>query len=73
MTYALARKYPQAPKEWGWQYVFPSTRLSVVPRSGVIRRHYVHENGLQKAVKNAARHAALTKPVKCHCLRHAST
>jgi integron integrase len=67
---ALARKYPQASKEWGWQYVFPSARLSVDPRSGAIRRHHVHENGLQKAVKNAAREAALTKPVNCHSLRH---
>lgn len=66
MPYALARKYPQAPKEWGWQYVFPSTRLSVDPRSGMIRRHHVHENGLQKAVKKAAREAALTKRVNCH-------
>ena len=70
MPHALARKYPQAPTEWGWQYVFPSTRLSVDPRSGMIRRHHVHENGLQKAVKKAAREAALTKQVNCHCLRH---
>lgn len=70
MPYALARKYPQAPKEWGWQYVFPSTRLSLDPRSGMIRRHHVHENGLQKAVKKAAREAALSKQVNCHGLRH---
>jgi integron integrase len=70
MPHALARKYPQAPKEWGWQYVFPSMRLSVDPRSGMIRRHHVHENGLQKAIKKAAREAALTKQVNCHCLRH---
>ena len=70
MPHALARKYPQAPKEWGWQYVFPSARLSVDLRSGVIRRHHVHENGLQKAVKKAAQDAALTKPVNCHTLRH---
>jgi integrase len=73
LPHALARKYPQAPKEWGWQYVFPSARLSVDPRSGVIRRHHVHENGLQKAVKNAARQAALAKPVNCHSLRHSSS
>jgi len=70
MPHALARKYPQAPKEWGWQYVFPSARLSVDPRSGVIRRHHVHENDLQKAVKQAAQDAALTKPANCHSLRH---
>lgn len=70
MPHALARKYPQAPKEWGWQYVFPSARLSVDPRSGAIRRHHMHENGLQKALKQAAWDAALTKQVNCHCLRH---
>ncbi len=70
MPYALARTYPQAPKEWGWQYVFPSARLSVDPRSGAIRRHHVHENGRQKAVKKAAQEAALTKQVHCHGLRH---
>ena len=73
MPHALARKYLQAPKEWGWQYVFPSARLSVDPRSGVIRRHHVHENGLQKAVKQAAQDAALTKPANCHTRRNAST
>jgi len=61
MPHALARKYPQAPTEWRWQYVFPSARLAVDPRSGAVRRHHVHENGLQKAVKHAAQAAALTK------------
>jgi hypothetical protein len=73
LPHALARKYPQAAREWGWQYVFPSSRLSVDPRSGAIRRHHVHENGLQRAVKNAARHAELAKSVDCHALRHAVT
>jgi integron integrase len=67
---ALARKYPQAPKAWGWQYVFPSARLSVDPPSGVVRRHHLHENGLQKAVQHAARAAALAKQVNPHTLRH---
>ena len=67
---ALARKWPNAPKEWGWQYVFPSGRLSVDPRSGKTRRHHLHENGLQKAVKAAAQKAEITKKVNCHCLRH---
>ena len=70
MPYALARKHPQAPKEWGWQYVFPSVRLSVDPRRGVIRRHHIHENGLQKAVKKAVREATLVKRVNPHTLRH---
>jgi integron integrase len=67
---ALARKWPNAPREWIWQYVFPSGRLSVDPRSGKTRRHHMHENGLQKAVKAAAQKAGITKKVNCHCLRH---
>ncbi len=67
---ALARKYPGAAREWGWQYVFPSRRLSADPRSGEIRRHHVHENGLQKAVKKAAGRAGIAKRVNCHALRH---
>jgi len=67
---ALARKWPNAPKEWIWQYVFPSGRLSVDPRSGKTRRHHLHENGLQKAVRAAAQKAGITKRVSCHCLRH---
>ena len=67
---ALARKCPNAVKEWGWQYVFPSGRLSVDPRSGKTRRHHVHENGLQKSVKKASIKANITKIVNCHALRH---
>lgn len=67
---ALARKYPNAAWEWGWQYVFPSGRLSVDPRSGTIQRHHLHENSLQKAVKQAAIATRLTKPANCHALRH---
>ena len=67
---ALARKYPNAPKEWRWQYVFPSGRLSVDPRSGKVSRHYIHENGLQKGVSKAAREAGIDKKVNCHALRH---
>lgn len=67
---ALERKWPNAPKEWIWQYVFPSGRLSVDPRSGKTRRHHVHENGLQKALKAAAQRTGMTKKVNCHCLRH---
>lgn len=70
LPFALARKYPNAPKEWGWQYVFPSGKLSLDPRDGITRRHHLHENGLQKAVKQAASVARLTKPVNCHALRH---
>lgn len=67
---ALALKYPAASREWAWQYVFPSQRLSVDPRSGKTRRHHLHENGLQRAVKAAARKAAIHKRVSCHTLRH---
>ncbi|HFQ80553.1 MAG TPA: integron integrase [Desulfobacterales bacterium] len=67
---ALSRKYPNAAKEWGWQFAFPSGRLSVDPRSGNVSRHHIHENGLQKAVKKAAVKAKITKKVNCHALRH---
>ncbi|MFN2166746.1 MAG: integron integrase, partial [Anaerolineae bacterium] len=67
---ALARKYPNAAKDWRWQYCFPSGRLSADPRSGALRRHHLHENGLQKAVNRAAREAGITKRVGTHCLRH---
>jgi integron integrase len=67
---ALARKYPNADREWGWQYVFPASSLSEDPRSGVTRRHHLHESSLQKAVKEAARLAGIVKPVGPHTLRH---
>ncbi len=66
----LGRKYPNAAREWIWQYVFPSKRLSVDPRSQTVRRHHVHSSSLQKAVKNAAFKAGLNKKVSCHTLRH---
>jgi len=67
---ALERKYPSASKEWIWQYVFPSSRLSVDPRSQKVRRHHIHENALQRVVKDAARRIGLTKQVSCHVFRH---
>ena len=67
---ALARKYPNADREWGWQYVFPASSLSQDPRSGVTRRHHLHESSLQKAIKEAARLAGSVKPVGPHTLRH---
>ena len=66
----LGRKYPDAAKEWIWQYIFASNRLSVDPRSHTTRRHHVHASSLQKAVKNAAAKAGLSKRVTCHTLRH---
>jgi len=67
---ALERKYPNANKEWGWQWVFPASQISLDPRSGARRRHHVHDSVPQKAVKEAARKAGLIKPVSCHTLRH---
>ncbi len=70
MPDALERKYPAAAKEWGWQFVFPSERLSVDPRSNKVRRHHIHENSLQKAVKKAVQSAGLPSGVSVHTLRH---
>ncbi len=70
LPYALERKYPNANKEWIWQYVFPANRLSVDPRSGVVRRHHIHESSVQKAVRAAAQAAGIPKRVSPHTLRH---
>jgi len=70
---ALARKYPHAPKDWGWQWVFPAKQISQDPRSGVRRRHHLYENVLQRAIRAAARQAGMVKPVGCHTLRTGST
>jgi len=67
---ALARKYPNACTEWGWQYVFPSDRISKDPRGGALRRHHVHESSLQKAIRAAAQAAGMVKPVSPHTFRH---
>jgi integron integrase len=67
---ALARKYPHAVREWGWQYVFPASTRSTDPRSGITRRHHLDETVLQRAVKRAVRRARIAKPATCHTLRH---
>jgi integron integrase len=67
---ALERKYPNASSEWAWQYVFPSSRLSVDPRSDSRRRHHVEESSLQLAMKKAVRATGISKPATCHTLRH---
>ncbi len=67
---ALARKYPDAEREWGWQWVFPSPRLSVDPRSGAVRRHHVDPTSLQRAIRGAAKTAGIAKPVSPHTFRH---
>ncbi len=70
MPPALERKLPNAPKEWPWQYVFPSSMLAVDPRSGVVKRHHLHETVIQKAVRAATKRTAIAKRVTCHTLRH---
>jgi integrase len=70
LPYALERKYPNANREWGWQYVFPAKSRSVDPRTGIERRHHLDESGLQKAIRAAARLAGIAKHVTCHTFRH---
>ncbi len=70
LPHALDRKYPNAAREWGWQYVFPSARISRDPRSGAERRHHLDESSVQKAVRRAVRQAGVTRPASCHSLRH---
>jgi len=70
MPYALTRKYPNAAKEWKWQYVFPARNLSTDPQSSKIRRHHVDPSVINKAIKTAARKAGLTKRVSAHTFRH---
>jgi integrase len=67
---ALARKYPNAPTEWAWQYVFPSGSYSVDPRSGAERRHHMDEKLLQRAMKKAVQAAGIAKLATPHTLRH---
>jgi integrase len=67
---ALARKYPAAGREWGWQYVFPASRQGVDPRSGVVRRHHVSEKVIQSAIHAAVRRSGIHKHATVHTLRH---
>ena len=67
---ALARKFPNAGREWAWQYVFPASRRSTDPRSGEVRRHHLDASVLQQAVRRAVRQAGIEKPASCHTLRH---
>jgi integron integrase len=70
MPDALARKYPSAHREWAWQYVFPATKPSLDRRTGATLRHHVHEESVQRAVRQAARAAGIGKPVSPHTFRH---
>ena len=70
LPYALARKYPRADREWGWQFIFPSSQRSPDPRAEAIRRHHRYPLTLQRAVKKAVRKAGIHKPASCHTFRH---
>jgi len=67
---ALARKYPNADREWGWQWVFPAARICTDPRFGAPQRYHLHKSVPQRAIHAAARRAGLTKPVGPHTMRH---
>lgn len=67
LSFALAQKYPNAGKEWGWQYVFPASKCLIDPYSGKERRHHIDEQTLQQVIKKAAE---IHKPASCHTLRH---
>ncbi len=70
LPYAIERKYRNAPREWGWQYVFPSTQLAKDPRIGLLKRHHLHESAVQRAVRRAAQLAGIDKHVTPHVFRH---
>ena len=70
LPYALARKYPQAATQWGWQYLFPAPGLCRDPYLGVPVRNHLYEKRVQRAVQQAVRRAGLTQPASCHTLRH---
>jgi len=70
LPYALERKYPNAAREWGWQWVFPASKLYLDRQSGAKKRHHLHESVLQRAIKEAVRKVGTSKPASCHTLRH---
>ncbi len=70
MPNVLERKYPNASREPAWQYLFPSTRVGADPRSGVLRRHHIHQTALRKHLRAAATKTNIHKPIKTHTFRH---
>ncbi|GHA53320.1 integron integrase [Photobacterium aphoticum] len=70
LPFALATKYPNAPKEKTWQFLFPSRHLSADPSTGHIRRHHIHRTSLSKEIKNAGKLSKIEKSISCHTLRH---
>ena len=67
---ALDRKYPESPRQWSWQWVFPAHRQFQEPSTGHLFRHHLDETVIQRAIKEAARRAGIPKPATCHSLRH---
>jgi len=67
---ALVQKYPNAEREWGWQWVFPASSRYFDRESVIQRRHHLHETVIQRAMKEAVRKAGIAKPASCHTLRH---
>lgn len=70
MPQALARKFKSAARSWPWQFVWPSSRLSADPRTGVVRRHHIYSTTFQKAMTRAVKRANISKPASAHTLRH---
>lgn len=70
LPYALAQKFPNAPQEFNWHYLFPSNQLSIDPETDKLRRHHINETSLQKGIRNTAKKVQIGKNVSCHTLRH---
>lgn len=70
LPHALERKYPRAAYEFGWQFVFPASKIGACPRTGVLRRHHIHDSAVSKALKAASKAARITKQIGAHTLRH---
>ena len=70
MPFALSKKYPNAAKDWKWQYIFPSAKLSPTREDGIVRRHYTSDSTIQKAVRDSIKHTEITKHGNCHTFRH---
>ena len=70
MPESLSRKWPNAPREWSWQYIFPSATLCQHPRTGRVARHHLHETSMQRQFKEAVRKTDIVKRATCHTLRH---
>lgn len=70
LPHALERKYPNAGRELAWQFLFPASQIATDPRSGIRRRHHMHESAIQRAIKRAVRSSGILKPASSHTLRH---